>query len=221
MLQYLERAPEYEPAETTAHSVLMTREEVVEHGEVILDWKDYNVEVIASHEVITENKMEKEVLRVGCFIDDEPNWGHVETAEKRSQTDMLKAFIGGSRDDPQVLIHDGEYGLCMIDMLMGNEKWMLLKRDCDIGNAEITAVGTNGMMVFASADQPDPKAVSVDGSVLWMTDLDNPDIYDPFEIVLGLDSIDIKYRSGSDKGYILVSLDYDGEIIDTEEKGAA
>lgn len=212
--QYLEPAPEYEPADTTATTVMMSIDEITSQGDIVLNWRDYNVSVLASHEIVTEKKKSTEVLRLGCFIDDEPNWGHVETAEIKGKYDMLKAFIAGTAEDPQVILFDGEYGMSMIDMLTGRERWMLRKDDCPLGNAAVVAVSDSGIIYMAGTETPAPTAVSPEGKVLWQARLNDPDLYDPYEIKLNLDTIEIKYASGMEHAYYLVTLDYDGDVAD-------
>ena len=87
--QYLRPAPQYEPPVSSAVSRKMTREEIIGEGEVVLEWKDYNMSVIAAREYITEKRKEWEVLRVGCFINDQPVWGHEERCVVFSQYEML------------------------------------------------------------------------------------------------------------------------------------
>lgn len=216
---YLEKAPEYEPPESSARTVLMTLEEVLgsEESTRILDWKDFNISVVAAHEYVTQNKKTFEVMRVGCFINSEPLWGHIETCEQFSQYDMLKVFIGGTADDPQVMIYDGGYGLTMLDLLSGREVWTLTTGNCNLGNAAAVAVGDNGNMYITGTDGPRPIAINQDGKVLWKSYFINADLYDPFDITLRTDAIDIKYRSGREDGYMLVSLDYTGDMVGLRE----
>ena len=109
--KHLASAPDMEPVETRQNSRLMTREEVKGNGEIILDWKEYNVSVQAAYEVINENGENWEYVRVGCFIDDEPNWGYTEAVRQAGETRGMKVFMGGTEDEPMVYVYDEEYGL--------------------------------------------------------------------------------------------------------------
>ena len=217
--KYLDPAPEFEPPESSARTVLMTMDEVLGGGDstVILDWKDFNISVVAAREHVLENQKTTEVMRVGCFINSEPLWGHIETVEKFSELDMLTVFIGGTEDDPQVMIYDGGYGLTMLDLLSGTERWTLTVGTCNLGNAAVTAVSSNGTMYITGSDGPRPVAITQNGSVVWKSYYVNADLYDPFEIKLKTDAIDVKYRSGLDAGYRIASLDYTGEMIGIRE----
>ena len=221
LVKYLEEAPEYEPAVTSATTRKMTMEEVIGEGEVVLDWKDYNISVVAAHEFVEEDKnVTIEILRIGCFIDGRPLWGHIETLEVFGELPMLKAFIAGNEDDPAVMIYDGGYGLSMLDLLSGSEKWTLPIGNCNLGDAAAVAVSENGNMYIAGTEGPDPVAITQEGRVIWTSETDDPDIYAPYEIVLNEDIIEVRYKSGMADGYMLASFDYTGELLDIREKKA-
>lgn len=207
--KHLVPAPEFEMAETRQNNDLMTREQIIGNGKVVLDWKEFNVSVLAAYETVQENEKSWEYLRVGCFIDDEPAWGYTEGVEQTGQFSNLKAFMGGTDDEPQVYVYDAEYGLIMLDLMDGLEMWTLSKTACPLGDAAVCTVGENtGIMYIAGTDGPDPVAISSDGDVLWKSDIDDPEVYGPKEIVLNPHDISVSYESGK-----LVSLGYDGEVL--------
>ena len=70
--KYLEPAPDFEPAESKADSNIMTRDQIIGEGQIVLDWHEFNVSVLAAYDVSAEKGENWEHLRVGCFIDDEP-----------------------------------------------------------------------------------------------------------------------------------------------------
>ena len=214
---YLMRAPEYEPPESSALSKRMSMEEVVGNGKVVLEWKDFNMSVIAAHEYTTEKKKEWEILRIGCFIDGLPVWGHEEKCEAAGQYELLKAFIGGTEDDWQVMLFDGAYGLSMLDMLSGKELWTLSVLSCPMGNAAATAVDTDGTIYIAGTDGPDPVAVSMEGYVLWKSDVDIPGIFAPYEINVESNAINVKYENGTENGYTTVTISKEGEVISVSD----
>lgn len=210
---YLKPAPQYEPPVSSAVSRKMTREEIIGEGEIVLEWKDYNMTVLAAHEYIAEKRKNWEVLRIGCFINDQPVWGHEEKLEAFSQYQMLKVFIGGVPDDWQVMLFDGGYGLSRLDLLSGKEKWCVHVADCPMGNAAAIAVDGNGTVYIAGTEGPDPVAVSLDGRVLWKAEVNNPDVYEPYEITQQNNTIQVKYKSGMQDGYKLVSFDSSGTLL--------
>ena len=210
---YLEPAPEYEPVETKAKSYPegLTREEIIGSGETVFEWTEFNVSVLAAYELVTENEDETpwETLRVGCFIDDEPEWGYVEQVQQSGQFRNLTAFIGGTEDEPQVYVYDAEYGLIMLDLIDGKEQWELSKDACPLGDCAVVTAGANtGILYVAGSDGPDPVAISAEGNVLWRSVIDDPEIYGPTEIILNPNDIEIHYECGK-----AVKLEYNGELI--------
>ena len=212
---FLDRAPEFEPVETKAENILMTRDEIIGTGEVILDWKEFNVSVLAAYEKTTEKGNVWENVRVGCFIDDEPAWGYKESVRETGQISNLKVFMGGTEDEPQVFVYDAEYGLIMLDLMDGMEGWTLSKTSCPLGDAAVVTVSdTTGLMYIAGSDGPDPVAISTEGNVLWRAEIDDPEVYGPTSIVLKPDDIEVYYASGK-----LVKLEYNGIVISITDLG--
>ena len=221
LIGYLWPAPECEPPLSSSITKKMTMDEVVGNGEVVLDWQDYNMSVVASHEWITEENKKWEVLRIGCFINDSPIWGHEERAEEFGQYDQLKAFVGGVQDDWQIMVYNGAYGLSLLDLLSGKERWCVTAGNCPMGNAGAVAVDEEGTVYVAGTDGPDPVAISMEGRVLWRADVNNPEIYGPYEIVPEGNQIHVKYESGMADGYKLATFDANGLLLSvhTEETG--
>ena len=217
LVKYLEPAPEYEPAVTSAVSGKMTAEEVAGSGEVVLDWKDFNMSVIAAHEWVQEGQTKKEVLRIGCFIDNEPLWGYTETLEVFNEYTMLRAFIGGTEDDPMVMVFDGGYGLSMLDLLSGKEKWTLTIGNCPLGDGAAIAVnGESGTIYIAGTDGPELVSISGSGRMLWSVE-NKSGLRDPIEITTDEDMIYVKYRNGRVSGYTLAQYDNTGRLIELQE----
>lgn len=207
--KYLEPAPEFEPVETKAENVLMTREQIVGNGQIVLEWQEFNVSVLAAYEKTTEDDGAWENIRVGCFIDDEPAWGYIESVRETGQAYNLKAFMGGTEDEPQVYVYDAEYGLIMLDLMDGTEGWTLPKSSCSLGDAAVFTVGENtGILYVTGTDGPDPVAISSEGNVLWRSAIDDPEVYGPKSIHLNPNDIEVSYESGK-----IVKLEYNGELI--------
>ena len=210
---YLLPAPECEPPASSSITKKMTLDEVTGSGETVLDWKDYNMSVVAVHENTSENGTDWEVLRIGCFIDGTPIWGHEEKCEKFADSDMLKVFIGGVPDDWQVMVFNGGYGLSLLDLLSGKERWCVTTGSCPIGDAAAIAVGPDGTIYLAGSDGPDPIAIALDGRVLWKSEINDPDVFNPYEITVKNGAVLVKYQSRMNQGYKLVTLDITGQLL--------
>ena len=207
--KYLEPAPEFEPAETQQSSDIMSRDEIVGNGEIILNWKEFNVSVLGAFEMVPDGDATWEYIRVGCFIDDEPIWGYTEAVKQTGQYVSLKAFMGGTEDEPQVYVYDEAYGLMMLDLMDGIESWIILSNNCPLGDAAVLTVGSlTGILYVTGSDGPDPIAISAEGNILWRSSINDPEVYGPTEIKLNPNDIQITYESGK-----TVLLEYNGELI--------
>lgn len=209
MKMYLDPAPEFEPPETKAESRIMTKEEIADGANIVLNWQEFNVSVLGSHMYETVDGQNWETIRVGCFIDDEPIWGYTESVELNDQLNKLKVFMGGTEDEPQVYVYDAAYGLMMLDLMDGTESWLVSSAACPLGDAGVYAIEQNtGILYIAGTDGPDPVAISSDGIVLWTSKIDDPDVYGCQSITLRPNGIEVTYESGK-----TVKLEYNGDLI--------
>ncbi len=183
---------------------LMTLRDLTSGGRLMLDWNEYNVRVVARYDAGEDS----ELLRIGCFVDEEPVWSRSFQNTDAGQYQALKAFMGGTARDPQVMVYNGSSGLTMLDLLTGREIWNLSSETCPLGNAAAIAVGDDGIMYIAGTDGPPPTAVSASGRMLWQMTFHHEDIYWPYSIELGMDEILVRYESGYQ-----ISLDYSGVLI--------
>ena len=212
--KHLQPAPEFEPAETKQDNEEMTKEEIVGNGEVVLDWNEFNVSVMAAYEQVEEDGDTLEYIRIGCFINDVPNWGYTEAVKQnKGKPIVLKAFMGGTEDEPMVYVYDEEYGLSMLDLVDGTEVWTILKGECSFGDAAVTASGEDtGTLYLAGTDGPHPVAISAEGTILWRAEVDDPEIYEPIKINLNANDIEVIYDSGK-----IVLLEYNGDLISVSD----
>lgn len=222
LIKYLEAVSGAEAVHFETDDEIMSLEEIRQAGEVVLDWNEYNIRIVASHENVDNSEDIAETLRVGCFIDELPLWGYATSLGKVGEGTYLRAFMGGTEMDPAVMVYNGAKGLTRLDLLSGMEEWTLSSGRCQLGNAAAVAVGEDGTMYLAGTDGPPPVAVATDGTVLWKSVIKNTDVYDPYRIDLTTDEILVRFRSGMEDGYIQVSLQYDGKLIgiaEMEEEG--
>ena len=211
--KHLKRAPECEPAETMQENDRMTKEEIIGNGEVILNWSEFNVSVLAAYEQVVQEDATWEYVRVGCFINDIPNWGYTEAVKLNEKPVTLKAFMGGTDDEPMIYVYDEAYGLLMLDLMDGTEMWTILKDDCEFGDAAVIASRDDtGILYIAGTNGPDPIAVSSEGTILWRAEIDDPEVYEPTRIVLNPGDIEVIYNSGRS-----VLLEYSGEVISVSD----
>ena len=211
--KHLKPAPEFEPAETMQNNDEMTKEEIIGNGEIILDWNEFNVSVLAAYEKVSEGDATWEYVRVGCFINDIPNWGYTEAVKLNNNPITLKAFMGGTEDDPMVYVYDEAYGLTMLDLMDGTEVWTIMKDECSIGDASVITIDDeSGILYVAGTDGPDPVAIDIDGRIMWRSEVGDPEVFEPMEIILNPTDIKVIYASGK-----IVRLEYSGELISVSD----
>ncbi len=211
--KHLQPAPEFEPAETKQNNNEMTKEEIAGSGEIILDWSEFNVSVLAAYEKVVEGDATWEYVRIGCFINDIPNWGYTEAVKLNGKPVTLKAFMGGTEDEPMVYVYDEAYGLSMLDLMDGTEVWTILKDECTFGDAAVITVGEDtGILYIAGTEGPDPVAISSEGSILWRSEVGDPEVFEPTKITLNPNDIEVLYGSGKS-----VVLEYNGELISVSD----
>ena len=101
---------------------------------------------------------------------------YTEAVKQNGKHVTLKAFMGGTEDEPQVYVYDAEYGLTMLDLMDGVEVWTLTKNNCPLGDAAVCTIGENtGILYIAGTDGPDPVAISSEGNILWRSEIDDPE----------------------------------------------
>ena len=116
-------------------------------------------------------------------------------------------------------VHIWFWPLCLLAL---PNMWTIMENVCSFGDAAIHTVDTeSGDMFIAGTDGPDPVAISMDGQVLWKSEVNNPEIYGPYEITPEGNQILVKYESGMEEGYKLVAFDANGLLLSvhTEENG--
>jgi len=117
------------------------------------------------------------------------------------------------------MVYDAEYGLIMIDLLSGKEKWSLLKTICDLGDAGVMAIAEDGTMYITGTVGKTPVAISRDGRVLWVSEDPGTELGYPVEIILNADDISVRYETEDNRHQIL-DLEYTGEIIGIRDADA-
>ena len=97
----------------------------------------------------------------------------------------------------------------MLDLMDGDEGWMLMKGNCELGDAAVMSINKEtGIMYIAGSKGPDPVAISPEGNILWRAEINDPEVSGPKKISLKKDNIKVTYKSGK-----TVLLEYSGELI--------
>lgn len=212
LTKYLQQASSFGTGMTVNEAVKMTETEILSYGSVILDTQMDAVRILATVDSAGEGSQ----LRLGVFVDSEPVWGYLSTVAEAGQTSGINAFIGGTSDDPKILIYNIGTGLTMLELWNGEEKWTITPEQCPFGAGNAAAVSDSGIMYIGGWDGPNPIAVSANGEILWKSEIPDEDVYGLYRIDLNMDEIDAYYESGNGVGK-LAMLEYTGELISVSD----
>lgn len=191
--------------------------EYLETLRICLDWQQDACHVVASR----SGDERQETLTVVCMVgDDDPVWTYTTTASGGGQYTRTAAFMGGTTQNPQVMILNSDRGLTMLELWDGHEKWTLGKETLDLGSGNcFTTDDATGIMYIAGAEGPDPVAISPEGKVLWCSETGNDEVFWPYSIEVRMDDIEVCYESGSiHEGYshYSVVMDMGGNVEQIE-----
>lgn len=181
-------------------------EEILQTGYTVLDWREYNIRVLASRIFPDENG--SETLLLGCYIDQQPIWNVKSTLKHQGTAPMLDAFMGGKIQDPQVMLYNEAQGLSMVDLLTGQTMWVLNAADAPVGGVAAAYTDDSGVLYLASVDGQKIFAVSSEGKLLWTADIKDTSVDVPVQIGIDMDEIEVVYQNGK-KAY----LEFTGEVI--------
>ena len=98
-------------------------------------------------------------------------WDYTADCSYSTELTMVDAFIGGTANNPLVMAFSAEKGLTAIDFMSGAVLWNIPDDSLSLGGSISHAVDADGTMYLGGYYGPDPAAVSMDGRVLWQTDL--------------------------------------------------
>ena len=127
------------------------------------------------------------------------------------------AFIGGTADQPRVMVYNCFEGLSCLDPATGEAIWKLDTAQARLGAGITHAVDADGTLFICGYYGPDPVCIDVDGHVLWQSDSGSDDIYWPYEITLTDRGVETRYAMmpGETEGIVVYDIS-DGHVIDVE-----
>ncbi len=188
--------------------------ETFEKSDGLILKKEYNGMTILAASALSERG---EVLSVDCFHDREVLWGWETGVEEPSELQSTTAFMGGTIDQPCVLIYNSQIGLTSVDPQTGEELWFLPTERIALGASVCTAVSDDGTIYIAGYDGPDPVAISADGTPLWAVQIDDEELFHPIEISLTEDAILATYECRDAESPRVIRIGYDGRLLPQPE----
>ena len=95
-------------------------------------------------------------------------WSREEKTDEIGQVDLLTAFMGGTAQDPLVMVYNAEHGLTALDFFTGETCWEVTGEYLGAGNS--WAVSDDGWTYIGGYYGPDPVAIDPSGNVRWHAD---------------------------------------------------
>ncbi|MBO4299194.1 MAG: hypothetical protein J5602_01910 [Clostridia bacterium] len=174
---------------------------------VVLDETRDGLEVVAvrSYEDSYESLLAYAVDEQGKVV-----WSHRTVPVEITELDRTAAFIGGTAQEPRVMVYNTEEGLTALDLFTGEALWTLARQDVWLGASLSCAMTEDGTMYIGGYYGPDPVAIDVDGRVLWQADSGSDDIFWLYEIELTDEGVAAHYDSFPDStvgGWVVYGLD--------------
>jgi len=96
---------------------------------------------------------------------------------RQSQGFTTEVFIGGTPDDPRVMLYTSSQGLACCDLRTGDVEWRVARSKVDLGESISHAVASDGTLYIGGGFGPDPVAISPAGKVLWRADAHSEDTF--------------------------------------------
>ena len=126
-----------------------------------------------------------EYLLVTC----EDQWGSTlwyweSMTDYMTELTLTDAFLGGTAQDPLVLVYNSETGLTALDFASGVVRWVVTPGDANLGASVSCAVGPDGTAYIGGYYGPNPVAISAAGKVLWHADPKSDDVFWLYELNL-------------------------------------
>ena len=106
----------------TPDAELLSYEEVAGDGNtILLDCSIADRRIVASRSFEADG----EILRVGCYeYETDPVWGYCTSVNYVTELTATEAFLGGTAQNPAVMIHNTDQGLYKVNIWTGEVEWI-------------------------------------------------------------------------------------------------
>ncbi len=191
----------------------LTAELISAGGSRVVDWLRGTLRVVVWRDEDPESGTEALIacaLRSGSSV---PLWSRLLTLPDSGELPGLTGFMGGTAQEPRLLLYNCDLGLTMLNPENGQELWTLSAEQGRLGAGNAFAVAPDGTMYITGYYGPDPVAVSPDGAVLWRAHPGDSRLSWPYELSLSGSTLLVKYSSPDAEHYLLASYDLQGNLL--------
>lgn len=195
---------------TRSYHALIAYEEISQSGAQLFEHDGYKVFYAKSMEYGSEE------LKVACFaVDNTPLWGYVTCVEFATELAQTEVFIGGTVQEPCVMINNADLELAKIVITTGDVAWALKKDLIVLGGGLCHYTDADGTMYFASFENPDPVCITADGDILWESNAEDEMTFGPYSIGKNEEGLIVEYESGNETEHHESVFDQDGYLVTT------
>ena len=96
-----------------------------------------------------------------------PLWTYEATTDYTTELTLITVFIGGTEQDPLVMVSNSQKGLTALEVASGKERWSL---DENVGASISWAVDKEGNTYIGGYYGPDPVCINMNGNIIWRSD---------------------------------------------------
>ena len=185
-------------------------------AETVLDVQlpQYSMDVLAMRQYDGSEKL----TVVGYDASGAEKWRYLTDGGEPTELSMTDAFIGGTADDPRVMVFNAQEGLYSLNLYTGEVVWLLKDGDVNLGASISHAVDGDGSLYVCGYYGPDPVCIEHDGRVRWQSTSGSNDIYWPYEITLEDRGVVTRYAMmdrDEHEGRVIYDRD-DGHVVEIE-----
>lgn len=187
-----------------------------DEAETVLDVQlpQYGMDVLAMRQYDGSEKL----TVVGYDASGAEKWRYLTDGGEPTELSMTDAFVGGTSDDPRVLVFNAQEGLYSLDLYTGEVVWLLKDGDVNLGASISHAVDDDGSLYICGYYGPDPVCIDRDGRVRWQSSSGSDDIFWPYEITLEDKGVVTRYAMmdrDEHEGRVIYDKD-DGHVVEIE-----
>lgn len=184
--------------------------------ETVLDVQlpEYGMDVMAMRQYDGSEKL----TVVGYDASGAEKWRYVTDGGEPTELSMTDAFVGGTSDDPRVLVFNAREGLYSLNLYTGEAVWLLSDSEVNLGASISHAVDADGNLYISGYYGPDPVCIGHDGKVRWQSASGSDDIYWPYRITVEDRGIVTQYAMmdrDEHEGRVIYDRG-DGHVVDIE-----
>ena len=157
----------------------------------------------------------QEIMHISCVNPSlNISWTANTSPIEPGQMASTNAFMGGTAESPQIMLHVVQRGLYALDISDGHSLWILPTSTANLGSCSCAAVAEDGTMYLGGFLGPDPVAVDASGNVLWHSSVGRDDVYWLYDIQLEEDGLHCRYEWCTEEGEGTVIYDYEGNLVE-------